>query len=423
MPASSKSASSPALTEYFADLDDPRREGSTDYPLHEIVVLTICAVICGADGFTSIASFGQAKKDWLGQFLELENGIPSHDTIGRFFGLLDPEAFEACFSRWVSAACEHVDGEVIAVDGKTLRRSYDRESNKAALHIRRNFCGSAWASENSLALGQVKTADKSNEITAIPELLEVLNVSGCIVTIDAMGCQQDVTEVITDQEADYVLALKGNQGELRADVEAIFEGLRESKGEPRHACTSVTGGHDRVETRRCLAVDVEGKGLVDLEGWHQLRTVCMVTYERFDGEKTTTERRYYVSSLAPDAETLLKATRRHWHIENRMHWVLDVAFQEDQSRIRAGHAAQNMATVRRLALNLLEQSTSSNKRTACRSESKTNASGPDGTLTTSRGSSNKLDAIALRRNPSGCTGCPTISRISTEMATKRDPKT
>jgi len=350
MPASSRSAPSPALTEYFADLDDPRREGSTDYPLHEIVVLTICAVICGADGFTSIASFGQAKKEWLGQFLELENGIPSHDTIGRFFGLLDPEAFETCFSRWVSAACAHVDGEVIAVDGKTLRRSYDRESSKAALHM-----VSAWASENSLALGQVKTADKSNEITAIPELLEVLNVSGCIVTIDAMGCQQDITEAITDQGADYVLALKGNQGELRADVEAIFGGLRESKGEPQHACTSVTGGHDRVETRRCLAVDVEGKGLVDLDGWRELRTVCMVEYERFEDGEATTERRYYVSSLASDAETLLKATRRHWHIENRMHWVLDVAFQEDQSRIRAGHAAQNMATVRRLALNLLEQ--------------------------------------------------------------------
>jgi len=166
MPASSESTPPPALTEYFADLDDPRREGSVDYPLDEIIILTICAVICGADGCTSVARFGEAKKDWLGQFLELENGIPSHDTIGRFFGLLDPEAFEACFSRWVSAACEHTDGEIVAIDGKTLdgktlRRSYDRESSKAALHMRRNFCGSAWASENGLALGQVKTSDKS----------------------------------------------------------------------------------------------------------------------------------------------------------------------------------------------------------------------------------------------------------------------
>jgi predicted transposase YbfD/YdcC len=350
MAVSSEADPSPALTEYFADLDDPRRENSTDYPLHEIIILTICAVICGADGFTSIANFGEAKKEWLRQFLELENGIPSHDTIGRFFGLLDPEAFEARFSRWVREACEHVDGEVVAIDGKTLRRSYDRESSKAALHM-----VSAWASENGAALGQVKTEEKSNEITAIPELLEVLDVAGCIVTVDAMGCQKAITEAITEQGADYVLALKDNQGELRADTEAIFDRIREGKGEPQHAHKSVTGGHDRVETRRCWAVDVEGKGLVDLEGWHDLSAVCMVEYERFEEGKTTTERRYYVSSLGPDAETLLRATRRHWHIENRMHWVLDVAFQEDQSRIRAGHAAQNMATVRRLALSLLEQ--------------------------------------------------------------------
>jgi predicted transposase YbfD/YdcC len=350
MPVSSSPSPTPALTKYFADLNDPRREGSTDYPLHEIVVLTISAVICGADGFTSIASFGQAKKDWLGQFLELENGIPSHDTIGRFFGLLDPEAFEACFSQWIEAACEHVDGEVVAIDGKTLRRSYDRHSNKAALHM-----VSAWASENGVALGQVKTEEKSNEITAIPELLEVLNVTGCIVTIDAMGCQTDITEAIIDQGANYVLALKDNQGELRADTEALFDRIRESEAEPAHACKSVTGGHGRVETRRCWAVDVDGKGLVDGEGWHELSTVCMVEYERFEDGEQATEQRYYVSSLNPDAEQLLKATRRHWHIENKMHWALDVAFGEDQSRIRAGHAAQNMATVRRLALNLLKQ--------------------------------------------------------------------
>jgi len=354
MPVSSDPVPPLALIEYFADLDDPRRTNSTDYPLHEIIILTICAVICGADGFTAIANFGEAKKDWLGQFLELKNGTPSHDTIGRFFGLLDPEAFEARFSRWVRAACEHTGGEVVAIDGKTLRRSYDRESNKAPLHM-----VSAWASENGMVLGQVKTGEKSNEITAIPELLKVLNVSGCIVTIDAMGCQKAITKAITDEGADYVLALKDNQGELRADTEAIFERLRESDNEPVHACKSVTGGHGRVETRHCWAVDVDGRGLVDLEGWHELRTVCMVEYERFengeqDGEQTT-ERRYYVSSLGPDAERLLEATRRHWHIENRMHWVLDVAFQEDQSRIRAGHAAQNMAVVRRLALSLLEQ--------------------------------------------------------------------
>jgi predicted transposase YbfD/YdcC len=363
--------SSPALTAHFADLDDPRREGSVRYPLHEIVVLTICAVICGADGFTSIASFGEAKKDWLSQFLTLENGIPSHDTrrwpiaCGRFFKLLDPEAFEACFSAWVSAACQHTDGEMVAVDGKTLRRSCDTASGQAALHM-----VSAWASENALALGQVKTEAKSNEITAIPELLEVLSLSGCIVTIDAMGCQKPIAQAILDRGADYVgedtspLALKENQGELHADTEALFERICEHGRGATSTCEHVTGGHGRVETRRCQALDVEGRGLVDLKGWPKLRTVCMVEYERFEAsgsDQTTTERRYYVSSLdyvsslAPDAERLLKAVRRHWHIENRMHWVLDVAFQEDQSRIRAGHAAQNMAVVRRLALSLLQQ--------------------------------------------------------------------
>lgn len=350
MPTSSVPA--PTLTRCFADLEDPRYEGSTDYPLDEIIILTVCAVICGADGFTGIASYGEGKKDWLGQFLKLENGIPSHDTLGRFFGLLDPESFEECFLKWVEAACEHVDEEIVAIDGKTLRRSYDRESGKAALHM-----VSAWASENGLVLAQRKTADKSNEITAIPELLEVLDVAGCIVTIDAMGCQKDIAEAITDEGADYVLALKDNQGELRADTEAFFERFEESAFEAYDEHTCAASGHDRVETRRCLAFEVEGKGVLDLEGWQGLRSVARVEYERYDVEKevTTTERRYFVSSLKADAEQLLDATRRHWQIENKMHWTLDVAFREDQSRIRKGHAAQNMAVVRRLALNLLRQ--------------------------------------------------------------------
>ncbi|MGM0706032.1 MAG: ISAs1 family transposase [Bacteroidota bacterium] len=359
---SSESASPPALIDYFADLDDPRRENSTDYPLHEIIIITICAVVCGADGFTAIASFGRAKKDWLGSFLELENGIPSHDTIGRFFGLLDPGAFETRFAEWVRDACEHTGGDVVAVDGKTLRRSYDRASGKAALHM-----VSAWASENGLTLGQVATDAKSNEITAIPDLLKVLDVAGCIVTIDAMGCQTAIAEAITDADADYVLALKDNQKTLRTAVEATFDRLRASRREPCSSCTSVTGGHGRVETRRCWALAVADTDLTRFNDWHGLRTICMVEYERDEYERDEyerdeesdggpiTERRYYISSLPPDAEALLKATRRHWHIENRMHWVLDVAFQEDQSRIRAGHAAQNMATVRRLALSLLQQ--------------------------------------------------------------------
>lgn len=349
MSSSTSGDLAPTLTKCFADLEDPRREGSIDYPLHEIVILTVCAVICGADGFTAIESYGEGRKNWLGQFLELENGIPSHDTLGRFFGMLDPEGFETCFAQWVEAACEHIDEEIIAIDGKTLRRSYDREESKAALHM-----VGAWASENRLALGQVKTDEKSNEITAVPKLLEVLDLEGCIVTTDAMGCQKEITEAITEQKADYVLALKDNHSGLREDTEAIFERILESDFEAENRHESVTGGHGRVETRRCFTAEVEGRGLLDLEGWHELRTVALVEYERFEEGKTKTERRYFVSSLdASDPEKILEATRAHWHIENKMHWVLDVAFDEDQSRTRKGNADQNMAAVRRLALNLL----------------------------------------------------------------------
>nr|WP_279311171.1 ISAs1 family transposase [Salinibacter ruber] len=303
--------------------------------------------------------------------MELENGIPSHDTIGRFtigrftigqfFGLLDPEAFEARFSRrGFRGGCTRPVSTSTGRSSPSTARPCAAPTTetpakqpftwKVAVHM-----VSAWARENEITLGQVKTEEKSNEITAIPELLEVLDVTGCIVTIDAMGCQKAITEAITDEGADYVLALKDNQGELRADTESIFDRIRKSDREPPEACKSVTGGHDRIETRRCWAVDVEEKGLVDLEGWHELSAVCMVEYERVEDGERAIERRYYISSLDPDAEALLKATRRHWHIENRMHWVLDVAFREDQSRIRAGHAAQNMATARRLALSLLEQ--------------------------------------------------------------------
>ena len=214
---------------------------------------------------------------------------------------------------------------------------------------------SAWASENHLALGQVKTEEKSNEITAIPKLLEVLEVSGCIVTIDAMGCQTEITETIVEEGADYVLALKDNQSGLREEAEAIFGRVLESDFEAHSPCEHVTGGHDRVETRRCWATDVEEKLLPDQDGWQGLTSMCLVEYEPFQDGEQNVERRYFISSLEADPEKLLEATRAHWHIENKMHWVLDVAFREDQSRIRMGNAAQNMSTVRRLALSLLEQ--------------------------------------------------------------------
>lgn len=332
--------------------------------LDEIMVLSICAVICGADGFTSIEEFGRAKEDWLRSFLELEHGIPSHDTIGRVFARIDPAEFEQCFLEWVRSACEATDGEVVAIDGKTLRRSYDRASGQAALHM-----VDAWASKRRMTLGQLKTEGKSNEITAIPKLLETLEVAGCIVSCDAMGCQRDIAKAVVEEGADYVLTLKSNQGELLADTKALFDKLDESVSSgqvasSKHCHQSTDGGHGRVEVRRCQALDIGGKGWLDTDGWPGLRTVGRVTAERHVGdeattEETTVETRYFISSLEADAEQFLEAVRTHWHVENKLHWVLDVAFGEDQSRIRTSHAPENMAVVRRLALNLLEQEKSS----------------------------------------------------------------
>jgi predicted transposase YbfD/YdcC len=334
------------IASQFSALEDPREAKGKQHRLDEIMVIAICAVICGADGFSAIEEFGKAKEAWLRRFLTLKHGIPSHDTIGRVFARIAPEEFERCFLGWVRAACEATDGELVAIDGKTLRRSYDRRADKAALHM-----VSAWASERHMTLGQVRTEEESNEITAIPKLLEVLEVAGCIVSCDAMGCQKGVAAAIADQGADYVLALKRNQGELHADAVALFDRLEA----PESCHESVGGDHGRVELRRCSAVEVAGRGVVDTEGWPGLRTVCRVESERHVDGEVQAETRYFISSLEADAKRLLEATRTHWHIENKLHWVLDVAFGEDQSRIRDGHAPQNMAVVRRLALNLLKQ--------------------------------------------------------------------
>jgi len=347
MPATQDHRPAYDIAHQFSKIEDPRGGQGKQHRLDEIMVIALCAVICGADGFSSIEAFGKDKADWLSSFLELEHGIPSHDTFGTVFALIEPEEFEQCFLGWVRSAREATEGEVVAIDGKELRRSYDSASDKAALHM-----VEAWASDQHLTLGQVSTEDKSNEITAIPELLETLEVAGCLVTIDAMGCQKEIAEVITDQEANYVLGLKGNQGELYADTAALFDRL----DDPENHHKSVHGDHGRVEIRQCTAVRVAGRGIVDTEGWEELQTVCRVESERHlqDGE-VQRETRYFISSLGADAEELLEATRTHWHIENKLHWVLDVAFDEDQSRIRSGHAQENMAILRRLALNLLQQ--------------------------------------------------------------------
>ncbi len=350
-------AISASIAEHFAPLEDPRLERTKLHSLHDILTLSICATICGADGFVAIEEFGHAKHEWLRRFLDLPNGIPSHDTIGRVFALIQTEQFERCFITWMQRVFEATDGEVVPFDGKRLRRSYDRGSNKAALHM-----VGAWATENGLLLGGMETSSKSNEINTIPRLLELLELRGCIVTIDAAGCHKAIAEQIVRQGADYVLALKANQGGLFEEDAALFERVNlphrrgRTTAERGVAFARTTdGGHGRIETRRCWAVPIEEVGLIDTEGWVGLRTVVLVERERSTEAKTTLERHYYISTLAADAARLLEVVRRHWHVENRVHWVLDVAFGEDQSRIRSGNAAANLALVRRLAVSALQR--------------------------------------------------------------------
>jgi predicted transposase YbfD/YdcC len=344
------------IAEHFASLDDPRVDRTKLHPLMNIVVIALCGVICGADSWVDIELFGESKQQWFGKFLDLANGIPSHDTFGRVFAQLDSEQFQRCFVSWVQAVCGVLSGQVVAVDGKTVRRSHNRTIGKDAIHM-----VSAWATQSQLVLAQTKVDDKSNEITAIPALLELLELSGCIVTIDAMGCQKEIAEQIVDQDADYVLALKGNQGRLYRDAKVLFEDARAIDFADCDYHKTVEKGHGRIEIRECWATAHPEylAALYKPEQWASLQTVVMIRTERRIGEKVETETRYYITSLPGDAKQLLAAVRDHWHIENRLHWVLDVAFREDDSRIRTDNAAQNMAVLRHMALNLLkrEQST------------------------------------------------------------------
>ena len=343
-----------SIEAHFESLPDPRRDDCrTPHKLLDIIVITICAVICGADNWVAVQSFGGAKYKWLTGFLELPKGIPSHDTFRRVFSALDATKFEECFINWIRSAIEVTQGQVIAVDGKQLRRSYDTHNNKAAIHL-----VSAWACHQGVALGQIKVADKSNEIPAMPQLLELLEVSGCIVTIDAMGCQTDIAQTIVDSDADYVLALKANQGQLSEDVRLLFDGV--STGEIRDvkvdSTQTVDGNHGRIETRTAYTIADPGviSTLRASENFVNLNSVVKVTAEREINQQVTTETRYYISSLPGDAAQLLEATRHHWRIENSCHWVLDVAFREDASRMRKDNSSENFAIVRRIALNLLK---------------------------------------------------------------------
>ena len=343
-----------SIAEHFALLEDPRAEHLVDHKLIDIIMIAICAVICGAETWNDIELFGSERLDWLRQFLELKNGIPSHDTFGRVFARINGEQFQVCFITWVQAVFRTTKGQVIAVDGKQARRSHDRTNDKKAIHI-----VSAWATANHLVLGQQKVDEKSNEITAIPELLRLLEVNGCIVTIDAMGCQTEIAEQIVDQGTDYVLTVKENQGHLHEDIDLFFQ-LAHQNNFQRVDHTydrTVNKEHGRIEIRQCWAISGEEslQFLRDHKQWKGLQAIAMVNSQRQVNGKTTIETRYYISSLANDAKKILHAARSHWGVENSLHWVLDVAMGEDDSRIRKGSAPENMATLRRIALNLLKQ--------------------------------------------------------------------
>lgn len=335
----------------FGNLKDSRIERRKLHKAIDIITITICAVICGAEGWTDVEQFGKAKLEWLKTFLELPNGIPSHDTFGRFFARLDPEEFEAAFLRWVGQIQQTIPGEVIAIDGKSVRRSHDRGKDKAAIHM-----VSAWACENRLVLGQVKTDQKSNEITAIPELLQVLELNGCIVTIDAAGCQKEIAARIRQGGADYVLALKGNQGNLCEDVEDFFDAAVQSNfsGVSYDFFETLDSDHGRIEVRRHWVVNAPNY-LYNKEAWKDLNLIGMVESERHVKGEVSIERRYYIASLGPDAKQFAHAVRAHWGIENSLHWCLDVAFREDECRVRQGHASENYAVIRHIAMNLLKQ--------------------------------------------------------------------
>lgn len=349
----------PSLIACFRDIPDPRVERTKRHNLTDVLVIGVCTLLCGGETFNDMEDFGKAKHDWLATFLELPKGIPTHDTFNRIFAALDPQRFLDCFLRWTQSLRSAVAEEIVAMDGKALRRALNQ--GQALPYI-----VSAWAVENGLVLGQLKVADKSNEITAVPELLRVLDVRGCIVTTDAMGCQKKIVKEIIDSGANYVLALKGNHETVHEEVKTYLDDAISRQAADRSANRSeilelvtaetVEKNHGRLETHHYWQSETIG-WFADLAKWEGLRSVGVVEATREIKGKISTERRYFLSSLSCDISRFAKAVRGHWGVENKVHWHMDVSFGEDQSRARTGHAAENLATLRRLALNLLKRET------------------------------------------------------------------
>lgn len=340
---------------HFESLTDPRKKNGhlKRHLLGDILVLTILAVICGADSWVEIEEFGEEKQEWLQTFLTLEHGIPSHDTLGRVFSSLSTRELEECFIDWVQSLVQVTHGEIIAVDGKTLRgsRTTQKGQKPTAIHM-----VSAWASQQNMVLGQRQVDGKSNEITAIPELLKMLDMNGAVVTIDAMGCQRKIATQIINQGGDYVLSVKDNQGVLHQEIAGLFEKVEAKDWQDiwHKQAETVDGGHGRVETRRYSVLPVMYCPWLVSQKWSALQSMVMVERKREISDQVSIEKSYYISSLKPDAEAIGGAIRGHWCVENQLHWSLDVAFREDQCRAREGNSASNFAIVRHIALNLLK---------------------------------------------------------------------
>lgn len=333
------------LIEHFSVLPDPRRanHNTKQHVLTEVVVMAIVAVICGADTWVDIEGYCRKKEAWLKQFLKLENGVPSHDTFARIFSILDPKEFQDCFQSWVQSIVIKTKGEIIALDGKTVRRAHKKEERP--LHI-----VSAFATTNGVALGHIPTDKKSNEITVIPELLDRLFLEGCIVTTDALGCQTLIVQKIIENKGDYVLAVKGNQKKLAHDIQKIFATEAVSKFD---YIETREHSHGRQEKRECWSTD-NLSSIRNVGNWDNLTSVAKITDTRVLNGKETIATRYFISSIKNNSKEILHAVREHWKVENSLHWTLDVAFREDESRARIGHSQDNLAVVRKITLNLLK---------------------------------------------------------------------
>ena len=343
------------IFEHFEELPDPRMDRQKRHALMDILFISICAVVCGATSFVDMYDFGCAKEGWFRRHLELPNGIPSHDTFRRVFSIIDADHFRRCFMNWTRAMSEATNGDIIAFDGKTLRRSFDTATGLSAIHV-----VNAWSSENDFCVGQMKVDGKSNEITAMPALMGLMEISGSVVTADALNCQKEIAAQIVEQGADYVLAVKSNQPSLHEDVRLFFEeALAEGFDVAYRSCESNDWGHGRAETRKCWAVSVDQlkEWFQHTKDWKGLKTIACVQNTRRTRDTESVENRYFISSLE-NVRTIARSIRHHWNVENKLHWVMDVDFDEDHCRARTDHGAENFALLRQVAHNLLKQETS-----------------------------------------------------------------